>query len=144
MSAPIDDVDIAAIRATLASLPAAPWQWFGNALTREVYLATVHDGRVIIMDFERWGMGGAQPRFQIALDGEPGNGVMRKLVDLPPALGPQMVGSHRNDFVGIGHPAARFMAESPALVDRLLAEIDRLRTMVESYRQHLEILSRKP
>lgn len=41
-----------------------PWQWYGNANSNHIYLATVHGGRRYVMDFTRWGMRGAQPRFQ--------------------------------------------------------------------------------
>lgn len=41
-----------------------PWKWFGNASSNHVYLATTHSGRQYVMDFTRWGMRGAQPRFQ--------------------------------------------------------------------------------
>lgn len=41
-----------------------PWAWFGNARTREIYLATTHSGRRYVMGFRRWGMRGAQPIFQ--------------------------------------------------------------------------------
>lgn len=41
-----------------------PWKWFGNASSNHVYLATDHSGRRYVMDFTRWGMRGAQPRFQ--------------------------------------------------------------------------------
>jgi hypothetical protein len=41
-----------------------PWKWFGNAGSNRVYLATTHSGRRYVMDFVRWGMRGAQPRFQ--------------------------------------------------------------------------------
>ena len=45
-----------------------PWQWYGNTKMHEVYLATVNRGRVYVMDFVRWGMAGAQPRFQVRTD----------------------------------------------------------------------------
>lgn len=41
-----------------------PWAWFGNARHNSIYLATTHSGRRFVMDFVRWGMRGAQPRFQ--------------------------------------------------------------------------------
>lgn len=41
-----------------------PWGWFGNASSNGLYLATRHSGRRYVMDFVRWGMRGAQPRFQ--------------------------------------------------------------------------------
>lgn len=46
-----------------------PWKWFGNASSNHVYLATTHSGRRYVMDFVRWGMRGAQPRFQPARGG---------------------------------------------------------------------------
>ncbi|MBY5917310.1 hypothetical protein HFO77_23230 [Rhizobium leguminosarum] len=47
-----------------------PWAWFGNASSNSIYLATTHSGRRYVMDFVRWGMRGAQPRFQPALTNE--------------------------------------------------------------------------
>lgn len=46
-----------------------PWAWFGNASSNSIYLATTHSGRRYVMDFVRWGMRGAQPRFQPARGG---------------------------------------------------------------------------
>lgn len=84
------------------------WQWFGNTDNYSVYLATVKLGRVYVMDFARWGMSGAQPRFQIYADGgKPGSGTMRSLSALGKEenpLGPQFEVSYRRDFFGIGHP----------------------------------------
>lgn len=59
-----------------------PWQWFGNTKMHEVYLATPDRGRLLVMDFARWGMGGAQPRFQVRIDDVPGSGIMRDLGEL--------------------------------------------------------------
>lgn len=120
----------------------APWQWFGNVKTSEVYLASVARGRILAMDFARWGMAGAQPRFQVRLTGEPGSGIMQKPASLPTDLGPQMVGSHRNDFVGIGHPVARLLAAAPELVARLLAEIEDLEGWREQCAAHERTIER--
>jgi len=116
-------------RGLLAKATPGPWQWFGNMKMREVYLATVDRGRVFVMDFERWGMSGAQPRFQVRLDGNPGSGIMRRLDEMGD-LGPKMVGSHRNDFVGIDHPDASLIASAPTAMSALLDENERLRAMV--------------
>jgi hypothetical protein len=92
----------------------------------EVYLATVDRGRVFVMDFERWGMAGAQPRFQVDIAG---GGIMRTLGELAvqrPDDGPRFEASHRKQFTGIGHPVARFIAAAGSLVPRLLREVDRL------------------
>lgn len=49
--------------AAIAHTP-GPWEWFGNARNRDIYLATRHSGRRYVMGFRRWGMSGAQPMFQ--------------------------------------------------------------------------------
>ncbi len=43
-----------------------PWEWFGNAGSNSLYLATTHSGRRYVMGFKRWGFRGAQPQFQPA------------------------------------------------------------------------------
>jgi hypothetical protein len=70
-------------RASLVGVTEGPWQWFGNTKLNEVYLATKDRGRILVMDFVRWGMSGAQPRFQVALeDGADGYGVMRSIGEM--------------------------------------------------------------
>ena len=89
----------------------------------EVYLSTVNHGRRFVMDFVRWGMSGAQPRFQVALDGGDGSGVMRGIGIMgenESPLGPTFEASHRKQFTGIGHPDATFIAASRQLVPDLL------------------------
>lgn len=101
-----------------------PWQWYGNTKTQEVYLATVHGGRVFVMDFVRWGMHDAQPRFQV----EPG--VMVALGELGKQehpMGPMFEATHRRQFAGIGHPDARHIAaNSPDVTLALIARIREL------------------
>jgi hypothetical protein len=129
------------IRATKERLEAAttiapaPWEWFGNVKQHDVYLASVNRGRIFAMDFARWGMQGGQPRFQVRLDGKPGTGIMCDLREIGGDLGPQMVGSHRNDFVGIGHPVARLLASAPTTIGRLLATVEKLRAELEEVRR---------
>jgi len=97
------------------------WEWFGNTKHNEVYLATKERGRVFVMDFVRWGMRGAQPRFQVQLDDTPGSGIMRTLGELAQEespLGPRFEVSYRRQFVGIGHPDA---AAIPFAVNNLRA-----------------------
>lgn len=123
--------DIAKLRAIAEAATPGEWQWYGNTKMREVYLATVDRGRVFVMQFERWGMAGAQPRFQVRLSVDEGGGIMRNLDELGD-LGPKMVASHRNGFVGIAHPDATHIATfSPPTVLSLLDEIEALRRDVE-------------
>jgi hypothetical protein len=131
------DDELAEARALDAARTPGQWQWFGNVKMREVYLSTVDRGRTFVMDFARWGMTGAQPRFQVTLDERPGYGQMARLENLGD-MGPQMVAAHRSDFVGIGHPDARFIAAASVLVPRLIAEVDRLRLELEQVRSFHE------
>jgi hypothetical protein len=114
-------LDIQAIRARNEARTPGKWQWFGNTKQNEVYLATVDRGRVFVMDFVRWGMSGAQPRFQVALNGGDDSGIMRSIGEMAkneevskPAVifGPLFEVAYRRDFIGIGHPDAQFLAHA--------------------------------
>lgn len=106
-----------------------PWKWFGNAQSNSVYLATTHSGRLYVMDFVRWGMWGAQPRFQ------PERGVMVDAKDLIQfEVGERSVvgmdaakkdGSvYRYDVRGIDCPDARLIAAAPDMYDALWAAVE--------------------
>jgi hypothetical protein len=120
-----------------------PWQWFGNTKMHEVYLSTIDRGRVFVMDFARWGMRGAQPRFQVNLDDSAdrstdkhGGGIMTTVSELAAkdhALGPKFQVSYRRDFSGIGHPDAEHIAaNSPDVTLKLIARIERLEEAARS------------
>lgn len=124
-------LDLGAHRATAAQATPGPWQWFGNTRMYEVYLATVNHGRVFVMDFARWGMRGAQPRFQVRRQGDGlAGGVMHTLGDLAHAaspLGPKFEVPYRRQFQGIGHPdAAHIAANDPTTVQALISRIEDL------------------
>lgn len=101
-----------------------PWAWFGNAGSNSLYLATTHSGRRYVMDFTRWGMRGAQPRFH------PGRGIMVDAKDLLKfEVGDRSVvgmeaarkdGSvYRYDVHGIDCADARLIASAPDLLEAL-------------------------
>lgn len=117
-------LDLDAHAELAASARPGPWQWFGNTAMHEIYLATVYGGRHIVMDFARWGMRGAQPRFQLP------PGVMITLGELGIAenpLGPRFAVPYRRQFDGIGHPdATHIAANDPTTV---LALLDRIREL---------------
>lgn len=122
-------VDLDALEATAKAARPGPWQWFGNTKGHWVYLATTHGGRVFVMDFDRWGMTGGQPRFQI-------DHRMVKLGDLAKdehSLGPKFEVPYRRDFVGIGHPdATHIAANSPDVTIALIARIRELESALLS------------
>lgn len=120
-------LDFAKLRGIAGAATPGPWQWFGNTKMYDVYLATVDRGRRFVMDFVRWGMSGAQPRFQVRINGDEGSGIMRSVGELgkdESSLGPLFEASHRRQFTGIGHPDAAYIAAfSP---DVALTLIDRI------------------
>lgn len=95
-----------------------PWAWFGNASSHSLYLATTHSGRRYVMDFTRWGMRGAQPRFQPSKGGmidakdllqfEVGD---RSIVGIDAAKKDTSV--YRKDVRSINSADARLIASSP-------------------------------
>jgi hypothetical protein len=117
-------LDVDALEAIAKAARPGPWQWYGNTKMHEVYLATVHDGRHLVMDFARYGMSGAQPRFQMP------PGFMRSVGDLgrdEDLFGPKFDVPYRRHFTGIGHPdATHIAANDPTTTLALIARIREL------------------
>lgn len=127
------DERLAAIRDRSDAATGTEWHWFGNTATRHLGLGYWRPGwgRCTIMDFTRWGMQGAQPRFSDE------NAFMSDAADKAVwevnrkarhATDPSL---YRHDVVGIRHPDAVFIEHSRADVLALLAEVDRLRAELE-------------
>jgi hypothetical protein len=108
-----------------------PWEWFGNAQSNTLYLATRHGGRRYVMKFRRWGMTGAQPVFQ------PHDRMVNAKDLLMFEVGEKSVrgmdqakadGSvYRYDIRGVDAPDAYLIAAAPCLyeaLDGLLQIID--------------------
>ena len=85
-------LDLDALEAKARAARPGPWAWYGNTRMTDVYLATVRGGRNYVMDFVRWGVRGAQPRFNVG-------GIMRTTKEL--ATG---------ECFSIDHPDAAFIA----------------------------------
>lgn len=81
-----------------------PWLWRGNRRQRQLWLCTPHSGMLIVMDFVRWGMGQATPRFRV-------DGVMRKAEEFVDDA------DYHGEFVGVDHPDARLIAAAPELLE---------------------------
>lgn len=69
----------------------------------------------IVLDFKRWGMGGATPRFRV-------DGLMRTAVEVS---APQPGREHHAEWWRIiNHPDASLIAAAPDLLDALKAVLD--------------------
>lgn len=104
-----------------------PWAWFGGE--RSFYLATIHNGRRIVMDFVRRGFADAQPRFQNGGVMVPGTELAtfevgdRNVRGFKEARQNESV--YRYDVRGIDHPDARLIAAAPGLLAALRDLVER-------------------
>lgn len=133
---PLSDSQIETYSLLASAITPGPWCWCGNADMKSIALATTHSGRQYVMDFVRWGMRGAQPRFQVH-NGR--NGVMTNAAELIQfEVGDRnIVGVQNIDFSvyrkcirGISHPDAVFIKDSPMMVTLLLEEVVELKARV--------------
>jgi hypothetical protein len=104
-----------------------PWAWFGNTKHHTLYLATISGGRRYVIDFARWGMGGAKPRFQVKTEG---GGVMVGVEELV-----EYEVDYRKDVIGVDHPDARLIASAPLLADALEALLATLAMEVDVHQE---------
>lgn len=99
-----------------------PWAWFANVRTKEVYLATPDRGRIFVMDFVRYGMSLAAPRFQVR--DESGNGIMYRVDELSKP--------DHNGSIEINHPDALQIAAAPDALDWIAKALPILRYIHEN------------
>lgn len=126
------DEQLKAIEERAAKATPGPWCWTGNMTCQQIWLARRHAWGDIVMDFVRWGMQRAMPRFNT-------DGILEKAkLVRPQAHNAWMISD-------IDHPDAQFIAHSRKDVDDLLAEVrrlrtdnERLRTALEEYGEHKE------
>ena len=103
------------IKARLEKATKGPWYWNVNPKHKQIEL---RNGGNIVMDFIRWGMGGAMPRFNI-------RGLMRKASELTSNWPGR--DHHASWAQQLSNPDAVFIAHAREDVPWLLAEVARLR-----------------
>jgi hypothetical protein len=93
-----------------------PWRWELNLASKHLNLCggeSPYD--LTVMDFTRWGMGGALPRFNV----DHGNGM--QLMERAETLAQVVKGRehHARWFQDINHPDAKLIAAAPELLAAL-------------------------
>jgi hypothetical protein len=98
-----------------------PWRWEYNAKHRSVHLVggkPMYD--LTVMDFERWGMHGAVPRFIEPSESSNGLMLMHRLCDRQDWIAPFENREHHAHWcAAVTHPDARLMSAAPDLLAAL-------------------------
>jgi len=102
-----------------------PWRWEINRTSKSIHLV---GGRPrfdkTVMDFERWGMGRAAPRFNAEITGDEFN-VMQRVCDRPDWIAPFPGRDHHADWcAAVTHPDAMLIAAAPDLLAMLVEAHD--------------------
>lgn len=96
-------------------LEAGRWFWDGHSNYKRLHLTTETGGRIYVMDFKRWGMDGAQPRFQTGR-GEEKHGWVAGVMQPASEMLIHEV-DYRDDIQGVDHPVARLLEAAPELYE---------------------------
>jgi hypothetical protein len=110
---------LAEIRARHVAATAGPYRWSGYVTNHTISLDSAATGNEVL-GFRRWGMQNAQPVF--CADG--------LLCAAAEVLAPDPAPG-RGRITRVDHPDAEAIAHSWQDVEELLAEVDRLRALVE-------------
>ncbi len=136
--------ELEVIRERMQRSTPGPWGWFGNTQAKHVYLATQRWGRHLVMQFERWGMQGAQPSFFERPDPADvrrsiaGEAKHRNAADVPVyEVAPHATSKadpdvYREDLIGLRNADAQFIAHSRSDVEWLVVEVDRLQGIIDA------------
>lgn len=104
-----------------------PWKWDLRTCCRDVKIVTDHSGQYYVMNFERWGMQGAAPSFQVydKYEGpvrERGSHGMQRADTMAKSYPGKEHHKGFDDYPD--HPDAKFIVEARQLVPELIAAIE--------------------
>lgn len=125
------------IRAREQAATPGPWRWYVNEHSKSMKLLTDHSGMHYVMGFDRYGMQGAQPTFQVyqKYSGPVNERKSRGMVKASELS--RWNQDYRHDDGWIEHPDAQLIAHAPEdiryLLDELAAkdaEIERLNNKI--------------
>ncbi|QQT43318.1 Uncharacterised protein [Sphingobacterium multivorum] len=94
----------------------APWRWEFNERSKSIQICGgVPKYDLIVMDFVRYGMNGAQPRFNVSHE----NGM--QIMENANTMGSVIKGRehHQSWFKSISHPDALLMVKAPEMLEML-------------------------
>jgi len=123
-----------------------PWKWDLRTHCRDVKIVTDHSGQYYVMTFERWGMQGAAPSFQVydRYEGpvkERGSHGMRRVDTMAKSYPGKEHHKGWDDYPN--HPDARFIVESRQLVPELTAAVEKLAAELEWTKGQLDKIVQK-
>lgn len=97
------------------------WYWHGYKRNKSMYLLSTSNGHQVVMDFDRWGMHGAIPRFRV-------DGIMHRAEKF---IIPRQDHKPDGEFYELDHPDADFIAHARTDIPKLLDEVERLRKQLK-------------
>jgi len=102
-----------------------PWEWQVNKTYKQVTLIGHRNGcRELVMDFTRWGMNGAKPRFNRSGLMHPADGLCGIIEGRE---------HHASWCQTINHPDARLIAAAPDMLDALIEAYKFYREAIVDY-----------
>jgi len=136
----MDDKALEAIEARVNAATPGPWMWDMRENYKQVKLVTAHSGQYYVMDFERRGMQGACPSFQVydKYDGpvrERGSHGMMRADQLAKSYPGKEHHKGFDDY--IDHPDAILIAHAPEDIKALLALVKQQAGEIETLRSEL-------